>query len=649
MELGGGLWGQISESSLLVARLGGETEDGIPHIDSASTLFVHGGIDVAFLETFLGGVKGDQNLLSLIGDVSLPDALNLLTKLMLTSLRDSLPHTLDPFLMSMAMSPLWTRDLANLRPEYVCHVLLAPILKKFQVARVIVGHTPQLDRRMKSLCGSRVILADAAMSKWIIKRNWSADEDSLPVERDPHTGLEIVGNPTVLVLETGYSTQLQSMEALYFDIATSEIITENFFPLSVTDRTARVYIPLRAAYPRNVARIGGVRSNVTESVYEFRGLAYNFLATTWIVPLVAVMHQEEWHRTDFYFPDIFMIGQDKVHYQLEGDSLRSAALTETKSGTGVRNALFHQIFESIVALRKKGYSFGYDSRIGGGDAADIFDKFVIQSESGILKLVDYSEVVGGYDQRDCNIDLAHVLLDLVELVKDSRTMQQYVFEVLRTVDLETHVTGCLADESIRWMSQVELFKTIWSPSWIRMVPLADSEKGTYPYVLNGVELFEDAQLHGMVKVVDSDIRNNLMLSDVLKILIDSSLLIVNTQQFVDGVLYVIVSGQGVWLGREVDISDKASIVDQIQQIMQQLHENNLLLFGVLDMNEVSHSPRFLLTRFMLDAVGAVRLFDFTTVGYYEAIEDRKIESKYVVWMLQKWIDESPIKMHDNNL
>ena len=46
---------------------------------------------------------------------------------------------------------------------------LSDLLELFQVGRIIVGHTPQHDRKIKSRCGGKIILADIAMSEWMAR------------------------------------------------------------------------------------------------------------------------------------------------------------------------------------------------------------------------------------------------------------------------------------------------------------------------------------------------------------------------------------------------------------------------------------------------------------------------------------------------
>ena len=156
----GPLWKSISSSSVLMARLAdpllADTRTILPPT-SPSTLFVHGGVDMNYLRSHFSNATALDDVEEMINQIN-QEVGKIVSK-----------QTEDSTILNLLDSPLWTRDFAEVGTEYVCSRLLPTILRKFQVARIIVGHTPQMDRRMKSLCGSRLILADAAMSKWMHK------------------------------------------------------------------------------------------------------------------------------------------------------------------------------------------------------------------------------------------------------------------------------------------------------------------------------------------------------------------------------------------------------------------------------------------------------------------------------------------------
>ena len=199
---GGVLWDEISKSSILSARVAPARDDSSDRTDvlpigSSSTLFVHGGIDSLWLRKMGSVIHDPEKLVS---------EMNKRASKAFTS-KTSPPST---FLFDLESSPLWTRDLAELNHHYVCDKILPRILKTFNVARLVVAHTPQRDRRMKSLCHSRLILADALMSRWMYPKN-----------------VEAKGNPTALIMNQS-NGNLNSMYAMYMD-SLNEVISKHFF------------------------------------------------------------------------------------------------------------------------------------------------------------------------------------------------------------------------------------------------------------------------------------------------------------------------------------------------------------------------------------------------------------------------------------
>lgn len=64
-------------------------------------------------------------------------------------------------------SIVWTRILAFTDEEELCNQVLPKILLALKVKRIVIGHTPQQDHRMHTRCGSRIILTDCAVSRWM--------------------------------------------------------------------------------------------------------------------------------------------------------------------------------------------------------------------------------------------------------------------------------------------------------------------------------------------------------------------------------------------------------------------------------------------------------------------------------------------------
>jgi hypothetical protein len=200
---GGSVWNSIVSKSVLLARLYHENSPD-EEVASVNTLFVHGGIDPHWINLVLPSPASLDN-------ESLVDALNRFAYNTILNTGNSVK---DLSALDERQSPLWIRDLAEMNPDYVCEKLLPNILRQFKVARIIVGHTPQTDFRMKSLCEARLILADASMSAWM----------SYP---------RSTGNPAALIMRQKSSGGiLSSITAVYYDPSTQSESAEVFFDLN---------------------------------------------------------------------------------------------------------------------------------------------------------------------------------------------------------------------------------------------------------------------------------------------------------------------------------------------------------------------------------------------------------------------------------
>ena len=113
------------------------------------TLFVHGGIETDWFMWNLGFNFG---------------AVDEINALMRTAVSTEEEH--DRLNAEMT-SPVWSRMFAVAADEELCGDYIEEVLEIFNVDRIVVGHSPQMDGYMKSRCGGRVILADVAMSRWM--------------------------------------------------------------------------------------------------------------------------------------------------------------------------------------------------------------------------------------------------------------------------------------------------------------------------------------------------------------------------------------------------------------------------------------------------------------------------------------------------
>ncbi len=211
MEPGGEIWKTITDSSLLVARLGDPNDNlddsaadqELRALSSPSTLFVHGGIDGRFTNEFIQnyGHYTEEN-------VNLVDKLNQITRAILTAPLGNITfREHNKWLNNENYSPLWHRSLTEMTTDsihkHLCEVILPNILKLFKVARIVIGHTPLANHLMFRTCKSRLILADSAISRFVD----STMDD--PRRKTSH--------PAILLMQLS-SGELRSMGPLYPDI-----------------------------------------------------------------------------------------------------------------------------------------------------------------------------------------------------------------------------------------------------------------------------------------------------------------------------------------------------------------------------------------------------------------------------------------------
>ena len=151
VQPGGAAFNEIAENLLAMVRLAGPDP-------LANTLFIHGGVTIDWLYHVGLWTREDANLRgsALVERVNRYFAERLLTS---DTVRDL---DRDP------QSPVWTRYMAG-QPAltFIGCESVQQLLDRFEVSRIILGHTPQVDHVAKSRCGGKIILADVAMSEWI--------------------------------------------------------------------------------------------------------------------------------------------------------------------------------------------------------------------------------------------------------------------------------------------------------------------------------------------------------------------------------------------------------------------------------------------------------------------------------------------------
>ena len=149
------LFEDLIENSIAIARLHTRVRWTGKNRDP-NTLFVHGGID-------LGWIMQNFNPSLPFQPIAGVPTIN-------HEFKRALESSEGREKLSEDESFLWTRTLAEAEEEIACP-LADEINMRFQVARIIVGHTPQYDRRVKTRCNGKIILADAMMSSYMDPTN----------------------------------------------------------------------------------------------------------------------------------------------------------------------------------------------------------------------------------------------------------------------------------------------------------------------------------------------------------------------------------------------------------------------------------------------------------------------------------------------
>lgn len=166
---------------------------GASSVSNVNTLFVHGGVDLDWLQT-IAGYSGNAAVIN----ARIQE---------LVATRKGLTE------LDWMDSILWSRDLAKAPEEFVCETLVNEILAYFHVARIVLGHTPQESGRVKSRCDGKIILADVKMSRWM---------DTMHVDETEPSG----GNPMAHIFGiTG--GELAAIDAIYGELGTDTIRREN--------------------------------------------------------------------------------------------------------------------------------------------------------------------------------------------------------------------------------------------------------------------------------------------------------------------------------------------------------------------------------------------------------------------------------------
>jgi hypothetical protein len=160
----GYMWRYLQENTLIMTRIGGTTLPAIPGVPSsnAATLFVHAGLNLRFIASipheedpsmWFTPLRYNAHWLGILSDPTIKDDKTRIMKLV-------------AWFFANGMGPLETRNLSTQSTNCKeVDILLA----RFNVARIVVGHTPMVpDRSMQMNCGGKIILTDNAMGRNIM-------------------------------------------------------------------------------------------------------------------------------------------------------------------------------------------------------------------------------------------------------------------------------------------------------------------------------------------------------------------------------------------------------------------------------------------------------------------------------------------------
>lgn len=117
-------------------------------------LFVHGGMELEWLFEHMPFETKDRVCI---------DRINGHIRNSLLEMTQSMVHALTNF-----DSPVMSRKIFSINDQNTACTEVDRVLDFFNVKHIVVGHTPQIERRMTSRCHNKIIFSDAMMSRWMI-------------------------------------------------------------------------------------------------------------------------------------------------------------------------------------------------------------------------------------------------------------------------------------------------------------------------------------------------------------------------------------------------------------------------------------------------------------------------------------------------
>ena len=237
------MYDELIDNFLGVARINTNLAKSNP-IRSPNTLFVHGGVDLEWLIERFDIESND------IDDIN-------------TEVTDTVTASRTVMaVLNEENSIVWDRDLASLPESAICGEYLDAILDHFEVARIIVGHTPQVDGIPKTRCDDRIILADVMMSRWML---------GSAVDETAQEG----GNPIAIIIKLDPDTQeLESITAHKTDLRTGRL-DEQFVLVGLTDAFAESAAPAPLRRSPATLSLADLDAAADEEVASITGSGYD--------------------------------------------------------------------------------------------------------------------------------------------------------------------------------------------------------------------------------------------------------------------------------------------------------------------------------------------------------------------------------------
>ena len=363
-QYGGSLFNKMASSFLTMVKL----VSPISHLDplSASTLFVHAGVDFSWFDRrqFPRPLNIDLVNSKVIEWLTHSDK----------SLRDR--NTVG---LNESTSPVWTRDFNQLSDADLCGSRLAAILNEFQVARIIVGHSPQ--KEIRSRCGGRILLIDVYMSRWM--------QTKTPELSD--------GHPLALILRIQENGTLMTLESSSTDMVYNMMDETKFFSGSVSPQSVAGFVFPRFKLFKRIAKsaemviyfalINGITRGIVQYSLNSDEVAFQTLYNTPTLisglPELEVCGDQPKNQLRTHL----ISSHDHIDYKVFRTNGKMTLLElQTRSR-------FIELPLDVTMQVKRIVNHLHSKKILLGGASELLSKFVINPETLSVELIDFSTVM----------------------------------------------------------------------------------------------------------------------------------------------------------------------------------------------------------------------------------------------------------------